>query len=421
MDHRKSDARPDSPNGADVRGSMRPRDPRASSKRAPFSGHASDARSCGYAAAGGNLRPVPDLAKTEDIIRVRKKRKKHTARKAVLVTLAAIVCVFGLVGGAAALYLNSLNQALSFDDMGEADDLKAALQPVAGDAKEQPFYLLVLGSDAREGDTASRSDVIILTRIDPADGKVTMVSIPRDTMIDLEGHGRQKINAAYAYGGAAGAVKAVSKFSGVPISHYAEIHFEELESLVDSLGGVWVDVPVTNDETGSSNTGARIEAGEQLLDGRTALAFARERYGYLRGDFQRADNQRILAEAIVKKVLGVSPLDLPGTVQQLASCVSTDYGLADIVGLAQTFQAADALTFYSALVPSSTMTIDEVSYVVTEYPGWTEMMKRVDAGEDPNGSTASGAQGDSPLAGGSDDSSPTEPAGGGASPGSSAS
>lgn len=401
--------------------STRPRDPHASSKCAPLSGHAPDARSGGYAAVGGNLRPVPDLTKTEDIIRVRKKRKKHTARKAVLITLAAIVCVFGLVGGAAALYLNSLNQALSFDDKGEADDLKAALQPVAGDAKEQPFYLLVLGSDAREGDTASRSDVIILTRIDPADGKVTMVSIPRDTMIDLEGHGRQKINAAYAYGGAAGAVKAVSKFSGVPISHYAEIHFEELESLVDSLGGVWVDVPVTNDETGSSNTGTRIEAGEQLLDGQTALAFARERYGYLRGDFQRADNQRILAEAIVKKVLGVSPLDLPGTVQQLASCVSTDYGLADIVGLAQTFQAADALTFYSALVPSSTMTIDEVSYVVTEYPGWTEMMQRVDAGEDPNGSTTSGAQGDSPSAGGSDGPSPTEPAGGGTSLGASAS
>ena len=398
--------------------STRPRDPHASSKCAPLSGHAPDARSGGYAAVGGNLRPVPDLTKTEDIIRV---RKKHTARKAVLITLAAIVCVFGLVGGAAALYLNSLNQALSFDDKGEADDLKAALQPVAGDAKEQPFYLLVLGSDAREGDTASRSDVIILTRIDPADGKVTMVSIPRDTMIDLEGHGRQKINAAYAYGGAAGAVKAVSKFSGVPISHYAEIHFEELESLVDSLGGVWVDVPVTNDETGSSNTGTRIEAGEQLLDGQTALAFARERYGYLRGDFQRADNQRILAEAIVKKVLGVSPLDLPGTVQQLASCVSTDYGLADIVGLAQTFQAADALTFYSALVPSSTMTIDEVSYVVTEYPGWTEMMQRVDAGEDPNGSTTSGAQGDSPSAGGSDGPSPTEPAGGGTSLGASAS
>ena len=134
------------------------------------------------------------------------------------------------------------------------------------------------------------------------------VSIPRDTMVELPGHGRQKINAAYAFDGAAGAVDAVSKFAGVPITHYAEIHFQELETLVDTLGGVWVNVPVTNDETGSSNTGKRIEAGEQLLNGEQALAFARERYGYTRGDFQRADNQRILAQAIVKKVLDVSPV-----------------------------------------------------------------------------------------------------------------
>lgn len=331
---------------------------------------------------------APDLSRSEEIIRVRKKRKKHTARKAVLITLAAIVCVFGLVGGAAALYLNSINQALSFDNQEEAESLKAALQPVTTETKDKPFYMLVLGSDAREGDEASRSDVIILTRIDPHNGAITMVSIPRDTMVELPGHGRQKINAAYAFGGAAGAVDAVSKFAGVPITHFAEIHFQELETLVDTLGGVWVDVPVTNDETGSSNTGVRLEAGEQLLNGEQALAFARERYGYVRGDFQRADNQRILAQAIVKKVLDVSPLDLPGTIQQLAECVSTDYGLADIVELARTFQEAGAVTFYSGLVPSSTTTIDGISYVVTEYPGWTEMMQRVDAGEDPNAASA---------------------------------
>ena len=335
---------------------------------------------------------APDLSRSEEILRVRKKRKKHSARKAVLITLAAIVCVFGLVGGAAALYLNSINQALSFDNKQEADSLKAALQPVTAETKDKPFYMLVLGSDARESDEASRSDVIILTRVDPQNGTITMVSIPRDTMVELPGHGRQKINAAYAFDGAAGAVDAVSKFAGVPITHYAEIHFRELETLVDTLGGVWVNVPVTNDETGSSNTGKRIEAGEQLLNGEQALAFARERYGYTRGDFQRADNQRILAQAIVKKVLDVSPLELPGTVQQLAECVSTDYGLNEIIELAQKFQTAGAVTFYSGLVPSSTTTIDGISYVVTEYPGWTEMMQRVDAGEDPNAAPTAGAE-----------------------------
>lgn len=330
------------------------------------------------------LRPVPDLSKTEDIIRIRKKRKKHTGRKVALIMLVSLICVFGLVGGAVALYLNSVNQALSFDNQQDAENLRAVLEPVPVENKDKPFYMLVLGSDAREGDETSRSDVIILTRVDPAQGAITMVSIPRDTMVEIPGHGRQKINAAYAFDGAAGAVDAVSKFAGVPISHYAEIHFQELETLVDTLGGVWVNVPVSNDETGSSNTGMQLQAGEQLLNGEQALAFARERYGYSRGDFQRADNQRILAQAIVKKVLDTPPLELPGVIQQLASCVSTDFGLDDIIDLAQKFQNAPGTTFYSALVPSSTTMIDDVSYVVTEYPAWPEMMQRVDAGADPN-------------------------------------
>lgn len=336
-----------------------------------------------------SLRKTPDLSRSEEIIRVRKKRKKHTARKAVLMTLVAILCVAGLAGGAAALYYNSVNQALSFESQEEADSLKAVLEPVVAETKENPYYMLVLGSDARETDETSRSDVMILTRIDPRNGAITMVSIPRDTMIDLKGHGRQKINAAYAFGGAAGAVEAVSAFAGVPITHYAEIHFQELETLVDMLGGVWVNVPVSNDETGQSNTGTRLQAGEQLLNGKQALSFARERYGYSRGDFQRADNQRILAEAIIKKVLDVSPLDLPGTIQKLAECVSTDYGLNDIIELAQKFQAASGITFYSAMVPSSTMTIDGVSYVITEQSSWQDMMKQVEAGGDPNDVPAS--------------------------------
>lgn len=331
------------------------------------------------------LRPIPDLSKSEEIIRVRKKRKTHrTAKRAVLITLIALVCVFGVLGAAAALYVNSLGQALSIDNQQEAESLKAALAPITAETKEKPFYMLVLGSDAREGDSASRSDVIILTRVDPATGSITMVSIPRDTMVDLPGHGRSKINAAYAYDGAAGAVEAVSSFAGVPITHYAEIHFEELQDLVDALGGVWVNVPVSNDETGSSNSGMQLEAGEQLLSGEQALAFARERYGYTRGDFQRSDNQRILAQAIVKSVLATSPLDLPGTVQKLAGCVSTDLAMGDILTLAQKFQQVSTPTFYSAMAPSSTMTIDGVSYVVADYSAWSDMMKRVDAGEDPN-------------------------------------
>lgn len=340
-----------------------------------------------YRAAGAGAQ-----AADQELIRVKKKRKKTSrAKKVVIGVLIALVLAIAATAVALGLYLSSVNKAISFEEQEQLDRLQEAL---VAQEEDEPFYMLLLGSDAREGDTTSRSDVIILTRVDAATGTVTMVSVPRDTMVEIEGYGRQKINAAYAYGGAAGAVKAVSDFAGVPISHYAEIHFDELESLVDQLGGVWVDVPVSNDQTGSSNTGTVLNAGEQLLNGEQALAFARERYGYLRGDFQRTDNQRILAEAIMKQVLELPALELPGAIQNLAQCVSTDLSVTDIVQLALKFQES-GLTVRSGMAPSSTATIDGVSYVITDYAAWSQMMELVDAGLDPNGAVE--AQSETPA------------------------
>lgn len=305
-------------------------------------------------------------------------KKTLTKGKKIAIGVAAALAVVLIGAGiAAALYMNSLSAALSFDDKEELSDLKEVLAPVSNE--EDPFYVLLLGSDAREGDTASRSDVIILLRIDPSDGKMTMVSIPRDTKVEIEGYGTQKINAAYAYGGAPLAVEVVSEFTGVPIHHYAEIHFEELERAVDALGGVTVDVPqdIFDDQLSTN-----IYAGTQTLSGKQALVFARSR-AYVDGDFTRTSNQRLLLTSMMKKILETPTMELPGAIQTLAQCVSTDLVINDIIALAQKFQAADDLIIYSGMVPSTTATIDGISYVLTEEEGWAQMMKVIDAGEDP--------------------------------------
>lgn len=304
------------------------------------------------------------------------KKKMGRGKKIAIGIAAALLLIFAGVGTAAALYINSINSALSFEDEGEARELKEALVPVQNE--DDSFYVMLLGSDAR-GDEASRSDVNILLRVDPTKGQLTMVSIPRDTKVEIEGYGTQKINAAYAYGGASLAVETVSDFAGVSISHYAEIHFDELISLIDTLGGVEVEVPVAiHDE----NAGGSIEAGLQLLNGEQALVFARSR-AYEDGDFTRTSNQRILLQAIIDKVLAMPATQLPGTIQSLAQCVTTDYNVNDIVALAQKFQSSGSLTMYSGMVPSSTAMIDGVSYVITDEAAWAEMMQVVDAGEDP--------------------------------------
>lgn len=316
-----------------------------------------------------------------DLVRVRKKRKKHgKAKKVLLIVLAVIVVLCVAVGAAVALYMNSISDSMKMDSQQQSE-----LDTVLSESTAQePYYVLLLGSDARENDTASRSDTIILVRIDANVGKATLVSIPRDTKVEIEGHGTQKINAAYAFGGPAGAVEAVEKMSGVEISHYAEIHFDELEKAVDQLGGIWVDIPVSNDQTGASNSGVELNAGMQRLNGEQALAFARERYGYNEGDFQRAENQRIIVQAIADTVLSLPPTELPGAVQSLANCISTDYSLDELVNLAQTFQQAEHYYFYSAMVPSTTKTIDGVSYTITLEDEWADMMQMVDTGQDPS-------------------------------------
>lgn len=329
----------------------------------------------------GYVSPQSSSLADPDLVRVRKKRKKHgKAKKVLLIVLAVIVVLCVAVGAAAALYMNSISDSMKMDSQQQSE-----LDTVLSESTAQePYYVLLLGSDARENDTASRSDTIILARIDANVGKATLVSIPRDTKVEIEGHGTQKINAAYAFGGPAGAVEAVEKMSGVEISHYAEIHFDELEKAVDQLGGIWVDIPESNDQTGASNTGVELNAGMQRLNGEQALAFARERYGYNEGDFQRAENQRIIVQAIADTILSLSPTELPGAVQSLANCISTDYSLDELVNLAQTFQQAEHYYFYSAMVPSTTKTIDGVSYTITLKDEWADMMQMVDTGQDPS-------------------------------------
>ena len=335
------------------------------------------------AAGGPAAEPVKpaggEPAGGEELRRV--KKKKHKALKYVGIgcgSLLALVVVFVAIF---AVWFGMLGSSMSIKDDAERQELEEELTPV--NSASDPFYVLILGSDARESDSGSRSDVIMLARVDPSSGSVSLVSIPRDTMVTINGS-TQKINAAYAHGGSAMAVRAVSEFAGVPISHFVSVHFEELEEIVDMLGGVWVDVP---ESFSAGNGGMSFEAGNQLLNGQQALAYARERYHVSGGDFGRAQAQRQIVEAVIRQVLASSPVELPGLIGQLANCITTDLSVTDIVGYAQEFLGKE-LTVYSAICPSYTLNQDGVSYVATMFNEWKRMMQLVDAGLDPNDATA---------------------------------
>lgn len=325
-------------------------------------------------------------ASLEHYSRKRRSRRRHAAVRAVLVTLLVAMVALGTTAWA---YVSNINAQLN---KGVNKTLSSVLSDhEAGD----PFYMLLLGIDKDESrvegseygssDNAYRSDSIMLVRIDPQNKKVTLVSIHRDTQVNLGSNGTQKINAAYSIGGAAYATQVISDFAGVPISHYAEVDMDGLAAVVDQVGGVTVDLPV--DVRDPDYTGLDLKAGQNTLDGQTAALLCRARHAYDAygdGDRYRAANQRIVISAVVQKVLASNPLTLASTVSTLAGYVTTDMDVSSIANLSTQFLGMDVNSdIMSGMEPTTPEYVNDTWYEVCDTVAWRKMMDRVNQGLSP--------------------------------------
>src|SRR5215217_6690397 len=207
--------------------------------------------------------------------------------------------------------------------------------------------ILVLGSDARSGDLAepgsggpSRSDSIMLLRI--GGGANASLSIPRDTVVDIPGHGTNKINAAYAFGGPALATKTVKQFLDVEINHVVEVSFENFPQLIDALGGVtYKGGAVLSKINGGNRNGGymlRLPKGETEVNGKQALALARTRKN-LRNpsedDLTRARRQQQLVSAMKDKVTSFETfIRLPWVSWAAPRAVRSDMSGPTLLGVA---------------------------------------------------------------------------------------
>ncbi len=289
--------------------------------------------------------------------------------------LGALVGVLALLAMALAVLGFVLNGSISL----RGND-KTAKQSLAQATEGEPFYMLIVGTDSREDDYTGRNDALILTRVDPAEAKITLVSIPRDTMVYVGGtESVEKISAAYAYYGATSTIETVSAFTGVPISHIMKVNFAGLERVVDQMGGLTIDVPASAEVGNGSVT---LEAGVQELDSDTALGYLREGNVTSVSDLATAQMQRLVVSALIKQVMATPPSQLPQLVTALAGSVSTDLSLPDLAKLALQFRGKE-LTIYTGITPSYTFTQDGFSHVGTMFDEWRDEMKRVDAGLDP--------------------------------------
>jgi LCP family protein required for cell wall assembly len=290
-----------------------------------------------------------------------------------------------------ATFMFIINSKLGTDLQGNRMDFNSELFEgvlVEVEEPEDPFWILLMGTDDREGYEIPRTDTLILVRVDQKNNAMAMISIPRDTYVQLEGVGPEKINTAFTYAevnqegsGTATTVKTVSEFAGVDISYFAQINFGGLVQLIDNLGGVEVDVPV--DIVGDTDSGGLdIYAGTQVLDGERALVFCRSR-AFPNGDYQRQADQRTFLQALAKKVLASNPATIATTVTDLADMTYTNMDLAKIIKVAQGMQGLQENDIKTYTVPSTTDWINGISYVIADASAWSQLIASIENGEYP--------------------------------------
>lgn len=218
--------------------------------------------------------------------------------------------------------------------------------PLPDYKKQERVNILLLGIDKRPNEKFARTDTMILVTIDPENETAGMLSIPRDLYVDVPGYYQTRINKAYFIGqeqeypggGSALAMQTVQETFGVPVHFYIKVDFDGFSQIVDTLGGIEVDVPKTiNDKTFPDNNYGYdpfyIEKGLQHIDGTTALKYVRSRHQDT--DFGRAVRQQQVLVSLKNKALQLDVLPkLPELWTTMASAVQTDLQLVDLKELA---------------------------------------------------------------------------------------
>jgi LCP family protein required for cell wall assembly len=324
-----------------------------------------------------------------------KRKRKRPFLVALVATLGSLVGIAAVVAAVASVFVGGLARSYDAGKDVIADPFPTGSRPAPSAGAQN---ILLIGSDSRSNynpdgdhqklDIGGRSDALMLAHV-PADRTgVYLMSIMRDSWVDVPGHGMAKMNAAYAWGGVPLTVQTVERLLDVRIDHVAEIDFEGFKDMTDALGGVTVDSPKAFEARGHTYA-----AGANRLDGDAALAFVRERYSFADADYTRVQNQQAFMRGILDGVLSKGTITNPGRIQDFVTVtskyLSVDEGLTfqTLVGLGWSLRdvrPSDLSTFTmptagtgtspdgQSIVNVNTLAVQSLSQALRsdDVPGW---------------------------------------------------
>ena len=228
--------------------------------------------------------------------------------------------------------------------------------------------IMIMGVDEREDDVG-RSDTLMIATVDPKKDQAALLSIPRDTRVKINGHGWDKINAAYAYGGEKLTQRTVEDFLGVNMDHYIIINTHAFQKIIDAIGGIDIDVEkrMYYEDPWDDDGGLVIDLrpGKQHMDGKTAVTYVRFRDE--EGDIGRIKRQQKFMKACMDKITSPAIIPkLPSVIKEVLGSVKTDLSMRQLLEFAGTLKESQKNGLKTDMVPGRPLYISGVSYWIPD-------------------------------------------------------
>ena len=269
------------------------------------------------------------------------KRKDSPARKAMKLLCTLLGLVFVLMLGVTLTFRHYLEQINYIEPQNTEESnilevfsdltLSASASDRIGGPGSDIMNILLIGQDAREGETQARSDSMILCTYNKKTQELTLTSFLRDLYVPIPGHGSNRINAAYSFGGASLLKKTITQNFGVAIDGCVEVDFSRFSEIIDYLGGVEIELRRDEANVINQETGSNLTEGINRLDGFQALTYSRIRKLDADGDFSRTNRQRKVINALADSLRSSGIKELTSLVSKILPMLTTDLSRGQIL------------------------------------------------------------------------------------------